>query len=670
MLIDFHYDKETRSLLSLKKDGIINYALHPSTEATMITWALGRTGYVKCWRYGQPFPEELIDVATNPHKYNIIAHNLQFDYLIWTVVLPRQFPYIPFKRPEIKNLTDNMALTCHFRVGGSLESAAQMLRFPVTKDKAGRAIMLKQCQPGRNGVFPVQLTPAEWDLFELYGKQDTRLLRDIYYMMPPLPAPERWAWEWTFKRNLLGLQLDMNFIQELDSIVEAARPGLQEEFFRITNGFSVTSPKQCLAFFKYYYPEITDMTKETVEDLIDDERHVPPHVRRAIEIKDLTGSTSLTKIKVALRQSYNGRIYAFLAYHFAQTKRWAGRGLQIQNYARIDKDRPDKLPDSKELNAHDIVPYLRAARPHLKDPLGYCKNLLRRMFIPTPGKYFYCGDWSKIEPTVLFWLVGLGPIPSAWYEEMAAAIYDKPMDQITEDSLERQIGKMANLSCQYGTGGPAFKKAVKKQAGLVISETLAKHTVKTYRSKYPEVTRFWKDLENAFKLAVKGHSSQLCGGKVTFMPMEAPVRGVQIRLPSGGMLYYPHATIQEEKYEWVFEDGVQQFKPDGSPKVKFTQEKITYVSDEGEGKLQVKTIWGGVLCENVTSATAREIILPALYRLEEARFDMLALIHDEMWGESEPGRDAEYERLMCINPSWCLDMRITAGMKNGVRYLK
>ena len=685
MLIDFHFDFETRSHLNLKLVGTVNYALHTTTEATLLTWAMGRNSKLEYWHPGMPLPPVIIDVATNPDKYFFNAHNVFFDYLIWTVVMPRMFPTIAWKKPSIKNIHDNMALTSHHRVGASLEAAARILQLPATKDKEGRAIMLKQCKPNMKGVYPT-LTKEEWEKFIRYGIQDTKLLRDIFYILPPLPEPERWAWEWTFKRNLMGLRLDMDLVRELSNIVETTTPRLLEEFSYLTGGIAPNSPIRCKNYFKNFYPEIEDMQAETLRDLLEDPREVPWYVRRCLEIKDLAGSTSIAKLKTAMNQAYASRVYGFLAYSHTQTKRWAGRGIQVQNFPRIDGKRPDKI--DFDLNVTNLVDAVRAKRPELKDHLGFVKNLLRRIFIPDDGLYMYCGDWSKIEPTVLFWFVGLGPIPDKWYEEMAAAIYDKNVSDIGKDSFERQIGKMAALSCGYGSGWESFKKAVKKQAGIIIDDVLAKRTIKAYRAKYQVIDDFWYDLEKAFKLAVgsieyvvdkqtgnhvpvkkPGIASSLCGGKLFVMPMEEPFKGVRIRLPSGGYLYYHHARITPPRTTEVFEDGKRAYNKDGTPKTKYVPEGIAYISDE-DGTPTLKHIYGGLLCENVVSATAREIILPALWRLENAGFQILNLIHDEMWGQGQPGRDEEFERLMCVNPSWCPDMRITAGLTNGIRYLK
>lgn len=925
MKIEFFFDFETRSHLDLKKVGSVKYSTHPTTEATVLTWCFGRSTPVRSWRIGQPIPTELIHVAMNPEKYMFIAFNVMFDYLIWTQVFSRLIPGL--KAPKVENISDAMALTSHFRVGASLEAAAQILNLPFTKHKEGRAIMLRHCKPNKTGKYP-ELTSQEWDKLEHYAIVDTKLLRMVYTMVPQLPSAERWAWEWTFKRNLKGIKLDMDLVYELSDIVTQWAPIYCREFEVLTNmRATVNSPVKCKEFFKQYYPEIEDMQADTLRDLLADKRRVPQNVRRALEIKDLAGGASLAKLKAALRQNYQGKIYGNLAYAHAQTKRWAGRGLQVHNVPRVDDKRPDKI--DFELNAKSIVEEVQRVRPHLKDPLGFVKNMLRRIFIPdSPDMRFYCGDWSKIEPTVLFWLVGLGEIPGNWYEDMAATIYNVSVASIGKESEERQLGKSAALgcleadteiltirgykkiknindydilwdgekwvkhegllakgmksvirieklnidatpdhlfltkkgwrtsvemdheedmkhlisdmysedgqlyqlnlkevskgmskcavyvglnrvfelinsgeakqelvlavqtlldleqipsqthaatywamqglesvgthvstilkkdakiiirrtgsameveefsadlhpleifwntllrligltngdsqliglimmdtmnpetyesllkqkttrigetfdilnsgpdrrfrtrtsishNCGYGMGHQKFREDTLKKSGLAISEALSKKAVQAYRSKYKEVVRFWYELEAGMRHAIYGQTSTTAGGKITIMPMPAPHKGVQILLPSGSILYYHRAHIIEDRL-------VKRRMPDGTIEEEIIRGGVGYVTDE-DGSPTIKKIYGGLLCEHVTSCTARDIILPALYNLENAGFDILNLVHDEMWGQGAPGRDEEFERIMCINPSWCKDMKIGAGMKNGWRYLK
>jgi DNA polymerase len=908
MKIDFHFDFEARSRADIKAVGAVRYATDPSTEATLLTWAMGRTGPVKYWRPGQEVPAQILDVAHNPSKYNFNAHNIEFDFLIWTIPFRKVIPTLV--NPKIEDLTDNMSLSCHFRCGAGLDSVAAILGLPMSKDKEGRRVMLKQCKPNpRTGEFN-DLTEQEWESFIRYGLLDTRILQASYYLMPGLSSPERFAWEWTFKRNMQGIRVDMPLVKVMNDIIEREKPKLVSEFDRcVGHKVKINSPK-AKDWFKQYYPWVENMQADTIREMLMDVRPgIPAYARRALELKDLAGSTSLAKVSKILNLVYTGNIYQLLAYHYAQTKRWAGRGVQIQNFPRPVKGQD---PIDFDLNQTDIASIVASKAPTLKDPLGFVKNLLRRVWLPSPGKYFYCGDWAKIEPTVLFWLVGLGHIPKNWYEDMAATIYNVEVDQIGKDSEERQLGKSAALgclaegtkiqtlnglknieqistedliwngekyvshgglsangmksvirseklnikstpdhlfltsrgwrtsvemeveedtkplmrdqfledgqlsdlslrkassamslpaayvglkrlfvwinsgeegrslveaartllkpeliqsptlaatwlvtqglesvgthvskmqrkdarplarrigaameleesssdsdplgnfwntllrwmgltnggsrltglimmdtmkpgtyellanqlitgiatvydikdcgednfyqtenviahNCGYGMGHNKFRVDTFKKTGLIITEDLSRRAVYAYRQKYSAITTLWTQLEWAFKQALYGETSVLCNGKLHVMAFKSPKigsKGIQVRLPSGSHLYY-HDVMQDT-------DG------------------LSYLSGE-DGGVTRKKIYGGLLCEHVTSSTARDILVPSIYRLEQAGFKVLSIVHDEIWGEAEEGRGPEFERIMCINPSWCQDMRISAESKNGMRYLK
>lgn len=664
--IDFFFDFETRSRADLKQVGSVRYATHPSTEATLLTYCFNRTGKLKAWAIGQEIPDDLKDVIVNPEKYNYIAFNVEFDYLIWTCAfVPKVYPHAVRKIP-LENIHDCEALTNHFRMGASLDKAAQMMGLPIEKDKRGRQIMLKQCKPARNGEFPT-LTKEEWADFIRYGLMDTRILREVYYRCPPLSHSERWIWEWTFRRNLSGIRVDVDLINALNDIVKEHRPRLEREFKYVTGGnFTTKSSAKCRDWFAQFWPDIKDMRKDTVRDMLLDAEGKPEHAVRALEIKEMAGSSSIAKIDVASRQTYFGRIYMLFKYHKAQTKRWAGSGIQIQNLPRPDHKAPDSL-DVLNLDSKDLAAQVRKVMPGLKSPLVFAKNLLRRIWIPSEGNILYCGDFSKVEPTVLRWLADMGEIPPKVYEEMAEAIYNIPMEQIGKDSEERQIGKAAELGGGYGMGHKKFRADTYEKTGIKLSVDMSKHVIRTYRQKNKPITDLWRDLEYAFRRAVNGEPSNICGGKIAVGPMPYPYSGVQIRLPSGGMLYYHYAFVrwEEETQEIVTTKN-------GAPHIEYKKvmRENIYYRGEKNGRICNIKIYGGQLTEHVTSAISRELLAPAMWRLEQAGFDVLSTIHDEVWGESYPGRDREFKALMIERPAWARDIVLDAGLDNGLRYLK
>lgn len=635
MLIDFFFDFETRSRQNLKKVGSVKYAVCPSTEATLLTWCFGN-GEVKAWRKGQPIPEEILHVARNPEKFHFVAHNVTFDYLIWTIAFAKLIPGL--KTPPLSNITDNAALTNYARVTSALDSAASMLDLPYSKDTEGGRLMRKQSSPGPDGQFP-ELTPQEWERFEYYGVIDTHLLRDIYYKLPQLPEMERWGFEWTFLRNIKGVRIDMELLEVMEEILKVELVKLRKEFYALTGKFcTVTQRAKCLQFFQQYYPEMKDMQGETVRETLEEGVHVYEQVRRALEIYSLASSTSLAKVPTARATNYGGRMYNIWNFLKAHTRRWAGMGLQPQNFPR-SKD----IPLIPELNIENLAEQVRLVKDLQDDKCQMVKDLLRRLWLPDEGLGFYCGDFSKIEPTVLFWLLGMGALSKTWYEEMASEIYGISVDKVGKESEERQIGKNSALGCGYGLGYKGFMTQVKTQAGIKISEDLAKRAVNAYRRKHWQVPDFWKLLESAYISAIQGRTSALCGGKIYVMPMDIPMRGVQIRLPSGGFLFYPGARVEGRKISYKVFD---------------------------KGRVRQEKIYGGLLTENVVSATARDIMLSSMRKLEESGFENLGTVHDEVWSQAVPGYGETFEQVMCNIPSWCGDMSVAVESKNGVRYLK
>ena len=121
------------------------------------------------------------------------------------------------------------------------------------------------------------------------------------------------------------------------------------------------------------------------------------------------------------------------------------------------------------------------------------------------------------------------------------------------------------------------------------------------------------------------------------------MRGVQIRLPSGGVLFYPGARVEGRKISYKVFD---------------------------KGRVRQEKIYGGLLTENVVSATARDIMLSSMRKLEESGFENLGTVHDEVWSQAVPGYGETFEQVMCNIPSWCGDMSVAVESKNGVRYLK
>lgn len=664
-LIDFIFDFETGNGagVDLKSVGAIKYALHPATHATYISYCFNQHDRMKEWSpfMGTPIPGDLVDVANNPHKYKFIAHNVEFDYLIWARVFRKLF--VSFVQPAINSIHDNMAVSNYFRLGSSLEGNAGMLGIKLRKHDMGRKVMLKLARNPH-----AVLTPQEFHDFRIYGSGDTEILRQAYYRQPDLPSFERWIWEWTFRTNLTGIRVDVPLLRLLKEVVDAHKPKLEKRFFDIVKA-SPGSHVKVKAFFKQFYPYIEDTRKDTIDEMMVDDTPVPPYVREALEIKYLVGGSAISKVDKAFEILVGDRIYGLFDYSKAQTKRFAGKGIQPQNFPRFDEKRKDDLSKIDfNCDSDALLAQLRPMVPNLIDPLGFVKNLLRRMWLPDEGFEFASGDFSKIEPTMLFWLLDMGPIPAKWYEELAADLYNKDISEIGKESPERQIGKQGQLTCGYGGGSKAFRVKTYQDTGILLSEKESDKVIHVYRKKYPDVVKFWEDLENAYRAAIKGFSTTLCRGKVKVVPMTGQWKGVMIILPDGSRLYYHgagEAMIPFKRTFYEIENGRKVKKEEVGQKL-----SLYYLEVDSNGNTYKKSVYGGLLCENVVSATARQVMVPAMWRLENAGFLVKGTVHDELWGFIRKGQDDEFERIMAMSPSWCSDLVIKVDVKSGRRYLK
>lgn len=664
----FYFDFETRSKLDLKVVGGVRYAQHPSTQVTAIAWAIDDAP-LQGWDLwcGREIPAELKYIAAHPEEFLFIAHNIEFDYLIWTLVFARNF--YGYKRPEVKNLHDNMAVSNYFRLGSTLEANAKMLKLPMSKDTKGKAVMMFLAKPDpKTGEYTNPKSMEDLAAFRRYYMGDVDILRRASLRMPMLPPKERAVWEWTFKRNLTGIRVDVDLVNVFEIILHEKLPPIEKRFKEIT-GCTPNSHAKMLEFFKNFYPWIVDVRKDTIDDLLLDETPVPAEVREAVEIKFLLGGTALSKVPTAKNLMHHGRIYQLFDYSKAQNKRFAGRGIQPQNFPRFDKKRLDKI--DFDLNSPYLAQELLRVYPTLKDPLGTVKNLLRRIWLPDQeGHEFLAGDFSKIEPTVLFWLLDMGEIPDKWYEEMAATVYNMNIEDIDKESDERQVGKTAQLSCGYASGAKAFRVKTFTDTGILLTAEMASKTVNAYRTKYPRVVQMWDELEKAFHNASNFFTTTyLYNNRVIVMPMPKPWKGVMIQLPSGSKLYYHNTSTREV----TFKKKVTDLDSYGNKIIRDIEEtklQMTYITPLSNGTLVPKSIYGGLICENVVSAIAREVMVEAILRLEANGYPVTGTVHDEAWGSTPPGNDKNFERVMSVTPEWAYGLVVKTEVGKGYRYAK
>jgi DNA polymerase len=79
-------------------------------------------------------------------------------------------------------------------------------------------------------------------------------------------------------------------------------------------------------------------------------------------------------------------------------------------------------------------------------------------------------------------------------------------------------------------------------------------------------------------------------------------------------------------------------------------------------------LWKGLACENITQATANDILRAALRNLD----NVVLHVHDEIVIETDKPEDvkAELSRIMSDSPAWASDLPLAAEVKIMSRYGK
>lgn len=194
----------------------------------------------------------------------------------------------------------------------------------------------------------------------------------------------------------------------------------------------------------------------------------------------------------------------------------------------------------------------------------------------------------------------------------------------------------------------------REDAKTIMAElALCKYTVEVYRSRYPEVPAMWKAQESAAIEAIRTRKPVKCGMVTWFVQG----RFLKCRLPSGRCLHYCDPELKTAKTTWG----------ESRPSIRFMGK------DQKTKQWTRQGTYGGKLTENITQATARDIMAIAMIGLDDALdYDLLITVHDEAVAEADQGRAVpeEFERIMTAMPQAFTGCPVSAESKTYLRYRK
>lgn len=195
---------------------------------------------------------------------------------------------------------------------------------------------------------------------------------------------------------------------------------------------------------------------------------------------------------------------------------------------------------------------------------------------------------------------------------------------------------------------------------------LSKFVVERYRSKYTQVSQYWKDIEEAAMIAVQQHKDHTPNrGWVWVRGYRGPGeiaykvigRFLFCKLPSKRHLAYPYPDIKLKKTAW------------GTKKPTLTFMGV----DSFTHRWCEQTTYGGKLTENVTQASSRDVMAEALLRIDQhPTYTPVLSVHDEAVTEATIGMGSaeELEEIMAETPTWAQGFPIEVEGWVGQRYRK
>jgi DNA polymerase bacteriophage-type len=667
-----YLDFETRSLADLKAVGAAKYAADPSTDVLCyVFYPKGETLELRTeFSPFSAYNRWVVKLVNNPNAI-FISHGI-FDQFIWKGVMVKKYGYpeIPIERWRC-----TMAKCYAHGLSGSLKEAAIALNLPICKDMEGRDNMLSLSKPRKNGTFwtPADKPEAFKKLYE-YCKTDVEVMRLIDETLPDLTAKEQRIWFIDRRINVEGIHVDVGTIKTAISLSDNDLQNKKRVFRQLT-GDSPDNPRRRAMLLVWLrengLADLQDTQKSTLENILANEE-ISDEVKLVIEICISSGKTSLAKYsKMLERADENGTIKEILQYHGAHTGRWAGRGIQIQNFPRSGEGDFTTL-ETLLWGDEEMFSLFYSDIPKV------LSSMLRKVILAPKGNTFFGADFSQIEARVLAWLAGQKSKLEAYeqgvdiYCQTASSIFGTKISK--EDKAERQVGKVAELALGYGGGIGAFvtmssqynvdisplyesmwKKAnpyEKQQAelsyqrfgGMATKEVgLTADLIKQrWRNANKAIVDYWERVEEAARMAIRNEGLSV-KSLYTVSRVRSGTRFLQCRLPSGRVFSYLDPSCDR--------DGALSYR---TPKF-------------GETKT-----YGGELVENLVQAISRDIMAEAMVRLEEA-FPTAFTVHDEIVcvPKENTGRSyKEFERIMLETPVWANKLPIDVECWKGERYGK
>ena len=539
-----------------------------------------------------------------------------------------------------------------------LATAAQALKTAQQKDAVGERLIRYfslPCKPtkangGRTRNLP-EHAPEDWKLFKSYCIQDVETERDIRRRLEKFPLlPQEWDYYHMDQRiNDRGILIDKELVQQAIICNMAMSEEMTKRAYALTGLENPNSVSQLKGWLEERGIEVDSLGKKNVASLITDlDRHsADGEALDMMKLRLQMAKSSVKKYQAAERYiCQDGRAHGLFQFSGAnRTQRWAGRGIQLQNLPQNHISTLDEARELVKMGCFDMIEALYGNTPDI------LSQLIRTMLIPKPGCEFIVADFSAIEARVLAWLAGEQWRLDAFtkgkdiYCASASQMFGVPVVKHGINGELRQKGKVAELACGYGGGAGALISMGALDMGLKEDEL--PDIISSWRDANPEIVKFWYAVEKAAIETVKDHTDRTVG-RIGF---QFSANTLWIVLPSGRRLAYIKPKLQPNR---------------------FGRMALTFEGLGANNKWTRGETYSGKLTENITQATARDLLAEAMRRMELAGLGIVGHVHDEVILEVPKGQYTVDDvcNIMNRNPAWADGLPLSSAGYTGNYYFK
>lgn len=686
-------DTETYSPVPIK-NGIGAYFDDPDSEIMLFAYAFNDDPVrVIDLTAGEKIPKRVLE-AQRRKKTLKVMQNSPFDRRAIRKKLGIKIP--------VSQIHDTMIQALAHSLPGALGALCEIYRLSadLAKDKRGKELINMFCKPRpkRQKIrrYDRKSHPKEWEEFKQYAASDILSMRALFPMMPTwnYRGVERSLWILDQRINDRGFLVDQELARGAIRAIERAQIKLAKRTQEITEGAvdkATQRDKLLKHLIEYYGVNIPDMKKATLERLLGED-NLPRAVRDLIAIRLEASMTSTGKYKKLLEcVSEDGRLrYTMQFCGASRTSRWAGRLFQPQNLLR-----PMHKAGEIELFVEAIKSdCLDLITDNVMSATGSCA---RGAIVADEGMKLCVSDLSNIEGRAAAWLAGEDWKLKAFKEydqgrghDLYRLAYATAFDMDVADvdggedkGPQRQVGKVLELFMQYEGGVGAFltgaatykidlddlarvawssiprdireksegtfewmKSRRRSTFGLERKTYIVCDSLKTmWRQKHPAISSYWKELSDAARNAILNPGVPVRARKIVFLRKGAWLRA---KMPSGRVLQYASPRVEGLKLSYK---GQNQFTR----------------------KWKRIDTYGGKFFENFCQKIARDVMADNMAPIENAGYDVILSVHDELLTEAEDNQSfsaRHLSELLSTNPAWAKGLPLAAGGFEAYRYRK